>query len=150
MINRIRTAMSERDKGFTLIELLVVIIVIGILAAIAIPVFLNQRKKGVEASIKSDLKNAATAIETYTADNPSWVQNTQTQDLVAQMVTDYKPSPGNYIHLRGVPGASGVDVASAATGYCIVGYNETDMADFFLYDSRQGGLLDVDAGERCN
>jgi type IV pilus assembly protein PilA len=65
MLARIRKAMEEKDEGFTLIELLVVIIIIGILAAIAIPVFLNQRQKGYRADMKSTLKNAATAIESY-------------------------------------------------------------------------------------
>ena len=62
MLARIRKAQEEREGGFTLIELLVVIIIIGILAAIAIPVFLNQRNKGYDAQSKSDLRNMATAI----------------------------------------------------------------------------------------
>jgi type IV pilus assembly protein PilA len=59
------------EDGFTLIELLVVIIIIGILAAIAIPVFLNQRQKGYDAQAKSDVRNMATAEETYLTDNPT-------------------------------------------------------------------------------
>ena len=68
MLARLRKSMEEKDQGFTLIELLVVIIIIGILAAIAIPVFLNQRKKGWDAQAKADLKNMATAEETYLTD----------------------------------------------------------------------------------
>src|SRR6188768_2677109 len=68
MLARIRKSMEEKDKGFTLIELLVVIIIIGILAAIAIPVFLNQRKKAVDAGIKSDLRSTANELESYFVD----------------------------------------------------------------------------------
>src|SRR5438067_9606066 len=67
-LTRVRNASEEREGGFTLIELLVVIIIIGILAAIAIPVFLNQRQKGYDAQAKSDLRNMATAEETYLTD----------------------------------------------------------------------------------
>jgi prepilin-type N-terminal cleavage/methylation domain-containing protein len=71
MLTRLQKSMKDKDKGFTLIELLVVIVIIGILAAIAIPLFLNQRKKGVDASMKSDAKSAATTVETWMVDNPT-------------------------------------------------------------------------------
>jgi type IV pilus assembly protein PilA len=56
---------QDSEAGFTLIELLVVIIIIGILAAIAIPTFLNQRKKGWLSAVKSDVANAIIAEESY-------------------------------------------------------------------------------------
>jgi type IV pilus assembly protein PilA len=65
----IRDRLEKDEEGFTLIELLVVIIIIGILAAIAIPTFLNQRKKGWDAASKSELRNAAVAQESYFTDN---------------------------------------------------------------------------------
>ena len=71
MLAHYRRSDPRGEEGFTLIELLVVIIIIGILAAIAIPVFLNQRQKGYDAAVTSDLKNAATAQETYYNDSAS-------------------------------------------------------------------------------
>jgi prepilin-type N-terminal cleavage/methylation domain-containing protein len=68
MLARIRKSMEEKDQGFTLIELLVVMIIIGILAAIAIPVFLNQRKKAVDTAAKSDVATIGKEIATYYVD----------------------------------------------------------------------------------
>ena len=79
MLARLRKTHEENESGFTLIELLVVIIIIGILAAIAIPTFLNQRKKGWDAAMKSALKNAATAQESYFTDNSAYGSLTQIQ-----------------------------------------------------------------------
>lgn len=64
--------MSHRRRGFTLIELLIVVVVIGILAAIAIPSFKNTKGKAFLASMKSDLRNLAVAEESYFYDKHAY------------------------------------------------------------------------------
>ena len=63
-------------KGFTLIELLIVVVIIGILAAIAIPKFANTKEKAYIASMKADLRNLVTAEEAYFADNVTYASTT--------------------------------------------------------------------------
>ncbi len=71
MFTKIQKRMKG-EKGFTLIELLVVIIIIAILAAIAIPTFLGQRSKAQDASAKSLVRNAMTAIESAYVDTRTY------------------------------------------------------------------------------
>ena len=80
-MTRIRTTMDKRangEKGFTLIELLVVVIIIGILAAIAVPAFLKQREKAWGSAVVSDLKNASLAAEAYATEHNGTYQGMTT------------------------------------------------------------------------
>jgi type IV pilus assembly protein PilA len=71
MLQNLRNRAAE-EKGFTLIELLVVILIIGILAAIALPVFLGQQEKGQDASAKADARNAYSQVEACYADTQDY------------------------------------------------------------------------------
>ncbi|MDX6285418.1 MAG: type pilus assembly protein PilA [Frankiales bacterium] len=130
-------SLHERDEsGFTLIELLVVIIIIGILAAIAIPMFMNQKKRGYDASLKSDLRNAANAMETYYTSND-----------VYPVSLDGTVWSGNAVALDGeavkLSGNNSITLKFNAAGdaYCLVGTNpKASRPTGFFYISSVGGI----------
>ena len=72
MLHKLRTRIQD-EKGFTLIELLVVILIIGILAAIALPAFLGQRAKGQDSAAKSDARNMVSEAESYYTEGNTYV-----------------------------------------------------------------------------
>jgi type IV pilus assembly protein PilA len=130
------------ERGFTLIELLVVIIIIGILAAVAIPLFLDQRKLAVDASVKSDVRNTATQVQTWLAQNPG---------QVATDATDYASKGGNVAKT----GSNIVKLSVATDGsYLVCGYAGTAAKAYtattaaYVFDSTSGkfGLGDCASG----
>jgi len=102
-----------KSRGFTLIELLIVVVIIGILAAIAIPKFANTKQKAYVAQMKSDLKNLATAEEAYFYDSTSY-----TTSLVA--LNNFRSSTGVTLTvLEGTPmGWSAQALHSSTTRAC--------------------------------
>jgi type IV pilus assembly protein PilA len=126
MLTRIMKPRDERDAGFTLIELLVVVVIIGILAAIAIPVFLNQRNAARNASVESDIRNIATVMETY------YTQNDAYPTAAASLVSaGAQVSDGNSVE---------VTVDATAGSYTMVGCN-TEANTVYEYDSAGGGFI---------
>ena len=96
-------------KGFTLIELLIVVVIIGILAAIAIPKFANTKQKAIVASMKSDLRNLVTAQEAFFSDNNDYAGSStagaQTNGTGGAGKVTFVPSTGNVLALTYVDAA---------------------------------------------
>ncbi|HYL31191.1 MAG TPA: prepilin-type N-terminal cleavage/methylation domain-containing protein [Gemmatimonadales bacterium] len=106
--------MTKR-KGFTLIELLIVVVVIGVLAAIAIPKFANTKEKAVKSTLVSDLKNLATAQEAFYADSSSYATTYGTTIATGQV--NFSVSQRNTLTINSASNASGWAATISNRGY---------------------------------
>lgn len=155
-LRKIQLPAETHEDGFTLIEILVVILIIGILTSIAIPVFLNQRKVAVDASVTSDVKSVVTAIETGIIENsdatnienigPSGVWTSGGNQTSTTVCFKATPTATCVLGVKTML-SNGVviDISGTPNSYLVTGWHPngskyTSVATNLRYKSAEGGL----------
>jgi type IV pilus assembly protein PilA len=144
IINRLRA--KKQDEGFTLIELLVVVVIIGVLVAIAVPVYLNYRQGAADKSAQSDVRGAISAIEQFYTNNSNTypVGPLDADNSTGTEATLTLPAVGT-----GTPGVItlsdatrlGYNYVSATSSYFICATNTGGSGKWYKYDSTAGGSV---------
>lgn len=120
-----------RGDGFTLIELLVVVVIVGVLAAIAVPVYLSQREKGYRSVAVSDMKNVQIAAETYATENDGSYAGLDGADEDSPALATESFNASQWVS---------VDVSADVAGYCILGVNAHVPGKQFVLRSTEGSV----------
>ncbi|MBG0821117.1 prepilin-type N-terminal cleavage/methylation domain-containing protein [Planomonospora sp. ID91781] len=141
-LRRLQTR-AHGDRGFTLIELLVVVVIIGVLVAIAIPVYMNYREGAADKSAQSDVRGAITAVENYYTTNSNVYPTTATPDATtnATKVT-LSGATGTTAQVVTVSAGTTLKYKEVGTGYVICAMNSGGTKNtVYEYKSANGGSV---------
>ena len=146
-INRLRN--KKDDEGFTLIELLVVVVIIGVLVAIAVPVYLNYRKGAADKSAQSDVRGAVSAVEQFYTDNsntyPVSVTGGNNSGVSGQTNTTslglVLTAGGTATQTITLSDKTQLGYKNNGSSYLLCGNNTGGSGKWYVYDSSVGGSV---------
>ena len=136
-LSRLRERRAKGDRGFTLIELLVVVVILGVLIAIAIPLYLNYRKGANDAAAQSDLKNAINVLEQCNSANGAYP--TAATAITWTTAAAAVPCTGQVVNLSS--GTTMQYTSAAGVSYMITDSNSSGTPKTYCYNSSKGGAV---------